>query len=241
LPEIKRGIVKGYTDSSRFRSLQYIAGIDWKSAGECYFATLSYPDTSQWEDYEIRQRHLTQFARDLKTHYDRPIGFVWRIEWLTRKSGERIGMMAPHVHMLLFNCPNLTNRNLNLWWQRSLQWDQYVNTLVEYLRDREIVGIYICKYGAKQDSLLGYDAYLSSVISGRAWGHRYASHIPRHPVVEKRLALNGKIEACMHAARGFAACEMMGYNESFTVLGPDAVELIDFMSRYTVDGEIPDV
>lgn len=138
VPTEKRGVIRGYSDSSRFRSLNFIAGVDWINAGECWFVTLTYPDLVDWSDYTVRQMHLSTFARHLQTHYQRPIPFVWRIEWKVRQSGICVGQVAPHVHLLVFNAPLLTNRNVNDWWARSLQWTEYVNTCVEYLRDREI-------------------------------------------------------------------------------------------------------
>lgn len=241
VPEPKRGEVSGFSDSSRFRCLKFVAGIDWKAGGECWFLTLTYPDTIEWHEPAIRQLHLSNFQTKLRRHYDRPIGFVWRTEWLPRKSGRCEGEIAPHFHLVVFNAPLLTRQVAWNFWMESIGEHVYADVWVEELYNAARVGLYIAKYAAKQIPLLGYGAYLGKALSGRAWGARYAGNIPRHAVKKWRTTENEKTREVMHVARGEATCWALGYNDSFTILGPAAKAMGEYMSRYTVDGEVPNV
>ncbi len=241
VPEKEKGPCKGFSDSARFRCLRFVAGIDWQAAGESYFCTLTYPDHVDWGTYAIRQKHLSNLQTLLRRHYERPVGFLWRIEWKVRQSGVCSGLLAPHVHALIFNAPMLTKMNVWKWWMSAIGERDYANVDCEELYNRTRVGLYIAKYSAKQDGLLGYDAYLGKAFAGRAWGHRYKASIPRFPVKKWQTTLNAKTVAVMHEVRGDATCWALGYNDSFTVLGDKAQACGAFMARLTVDGEIPNV
>jgi hypothetical protein len=233
--------IHGFSEGARFRCLKYVAGIKWEDVGESYYVTLTYPDHIDWSEHSTRQSHLSNFQAKLRRHYDRPVAFLWRTEWQTRKSGVCIGLAAPHFHLLVFNCPLLTKTNVWNWWMDCIGEHVYVDVDVEGLYNRERVGLYMAKYAAKQDALLGYVADLDRTVSGGAWGKRYEHLIPRAETKRWVTTLNDKTAAIMREARGYCECEMLGYNDSFTVLGPLAAECGRFMARYTVDGELPNV
>ncbi len=235
------GRIAGFSQGARFRCLKFVSSIDWKNAGECWFVTLTYPDRVDWHEYETRQSHLSNFQTYLRRHYEKPIGFLWRIEWRVRQSGKCVGLIAPHFHLLVFGAPMLTKANVWNWWMQSIGERLYADVDVEELYNQTRVGLYIAKYASKEDTLLGYAANLGNDISGGSWGKRYKGSIPRFPVIRWRTTLNEKVEAVMREARGYAECERLGYNDSFTVLGPVAEELGAYCRRYTVDGELPNV
>lgn len=235
------GRIVGFSPGARFRCLKFVSSIDWKNAGECYFLTLSYPDRIDWTDFPTRQSHISNFQTHLRRYYKKPIGFLWRIEWRVRQSGKCVGLIAPHFHLLVFGAPMLTKVNVWNWWMDSIGEHVYADVDVEELYNATRVGLYIAKYASKDSPLLGYDANLGKEISGGAWGKRYESSIARFPVIKWRVRINEKVEAVMREARGYAECERLGYNDSFTVLGPVAAELGAFCRRYTVDGELPNV
>ncbi len=240
-PKVKRGRICGFTDGARFRCLKFIAGIDWASAGECYFLTLGYPDHIPWGEYVDRQMHLSNFQTLLRRHYDRPVPFSWRTEWMVRKSGACVGLIAPHNHLLVYGAQMLTKKNVWDWWMRAIGERDYANVSCEEVYNAARVGLYTAKYAAKQDPcILGYDAYLGNPF-GRSWGSRYAKLIPMMPKVEWRCRLDDKTREVMHVARGHATCWALGYNDSFTVLGAAAEACGRFFAQATVDGEVPNV
>jgi len=94
-----RGAVKGFSRAARKRMIEFMASI--RDAGSMLFVTLTYPDIFPIEDPDCWKRHFENFRDRLEHHYPN-YRAIWRMELQDRKSGESVGAIAPHFHLLLF-------------------------------------------------------------------------------------------------------------------------------------------
>ena len=98
----RRGVIRGWSVSSRRRFQRLVARIDWSLMGD-RFALVShtYPrsfrgDPRRW--HEDLRRFRVAFERRWGA---RPRG-IWKLEWQRpRRVGEREGEAGPHFHMVL--------------------------------------------------------------------------------------------------------------------------------------------
>lgn len=86
----KRGIVKGFTVSSRRRLMRMIGKTNKQNLG--IFVTLTYPETFPAES-KIYKRHLDNFLKRLVYHFPGVSG-VWKLEPQNRG--------APHYHLIVW-------------------------------------------------------------------------------------------------------------------------------------------
>jgi hypothetical protein len=94
-----RGLITEFSRGSRRRLMNRLAVIDQRRAGLPAFGSLTYPDESLPVDERTVKRHLNALRSAFVRKYGkRPV--LWRRETQVRKSGERIGEKAPHVHVL---------------------------------------------------------------------------------------------------------------------------------------------
>ena len=72
-----------------------------RNTGPLYFVTLTYRD-EEWFTLTPRdlQRHLENICKRIESRHSHA-GEIWRKEWTTRKSGDHIGCIAPHLHMIV--------------------------------------------------------------------------------------------------------------------------------------------
>ena len=95
----KRDIIRGFSQRSRKRLLRRLMGVDWRTAS--FFLTLTYHD--EWPvSWRGWKSDLALFLERMAYHYGGLLGCVWRLEVLSRKSGTRIGELAPHYHLGVF-------------------------------------------------------------------------------------------------------------------------------------------
>ena len=66
------------------------------------FVTLTYPDSyDHYDDPDRWKRDLQAFEHRFKRAF--PDGcYFWRLEVVDRKSGEHVGVLFPHYHLLVF-------------------------------------------------------------------------------------------------------------------------------------------
>lgn len=106
----KRGVVMRFSWRSRTRLMRMLNMVDGERLP--VFVTLTYPDSyshalepAQWK------QDLRVFEERLKRRF--PGGcYVWRMETVDRKSGERIGEIMPHFHLLVYG---VSRENLRKW------------------------------------------------------------------------------------------------------------------------------
>lgn len=186
-PPEKRGVVKGFSRASRCRMLQEIATIDWRHYGTCVLITLTYPD--QYYDRTPKERTVdrSRFLRDLENHLGKSVSVLWRLEYKPRKSGEHVGRLIPHFHLIVLGVRYVEKGFVRKGWRNVLG---YVGKLVTDVRAKprpQATAQYTAKYVAKEDSLGALDnvSYLNSW--GRAWGltrAEWVRHCPRVGVAD---------------------------------------------------------
>ena len=96
----KRGIVTQFSDASRRRRIDLLAKMDYSQV--LLWLDLTYPDHFP-DSCEVWKGHLEAFFKLLKSRF-RNASAIWKLEFLTCKSGENKGKIAPHFHLLLWAC-----------------------------------------------------------------------------------------------------------------------------------------
>lgn len=97
----KRGVIVEFSRRSRKRMMDSLAVIDQGEAGLPSFMSLTYPDEVLPVEEGRVHRELNTFRRAMERRYGRR-AICWRIEHKARKSGLHVGLMAPHVHLLIW-------------------------------------------------------------------------------------------------------------------------------------------
>lgn len=92
----KRGVVRGMSAASRRRMMQRCATVRGLDDGS--FLHLTYPDDFP-ADWGRWKRDLKVFLQRVQYHFPQVAG-IWRLELQIRKSGENVGLPAPHYHLL---------------------------------------------------------------------------------------------------------------------------------------------
>lgn len=232
-----RNEVLGFSDDARFRMLKYVAGIDWQAICEAHFITLTYPDDKKRKNKKEFNIDRNNFARNLERRLKTPLAGMWRIEWKRRLTGERKGQYMPHFHLLTFGSVEIPKEQVWNCWERAIREKVYADVDCERMKDKKQAGIYVSKYVGKADRLLGNDTYLNQVVPGRQWGKLRKKLIPRCEERTIRLIDCEVVDtACKKALEGRQEVNIYG-NESFTLLGPLAEEIGDFVFDNPVDGQ----
>lgn len=168
----KRGEITGYSRGSRRRLMRLIAGTEKDKRP--IFATLTYPDVfpnemAKWKrDIDVLGKRIRRKMPD--------VGFIWRIEFVNRKSGVSKGKIAPHFHLLLWGVDQYTFRKFlgPAWYSVVGSEDskhELAGTKVERLKGWRGVMAYVSKYVAKED-------YYPPEWRGRVWGIISKENIP---------------------------------------------------------------
>lgn len=215
--ENRRGVCKGFTRAARLRMLKMIATVDWSRAANSIFITLTYPDCRCQTTYKQRSVHRYLFMRKLEKHLDKQVSGLWRVEWEERKSGDNVGMLAPHFHLLLFDVPFVDWRKIRKWWGEIIDYKGYVKTWVKRCTGARGAGYYVAKYvGKTQDlSSLVNTAYLNN--PGRSYGYHRLRHIPRCTASTIEHPNKDQIDHLRTVAASLVAGWDIPENESFTL------------------------
>jgi hypothetical protein len=191
----KRGRIRGFSAASRLRLLRLICTIRPNENELFHFLTLTYSDDYA-QNFELWKRDLDKFLDRLL--YKFPAAWViWRMEFQTRKSGKRIGELAPHFHILvgginpaeIEQLPDFqyTKKDMEKsedtlkiqrwakenWFAVNHCEDKY-NLMrgadVELLDSRKKAFLYVSKYAAKECDAVNDDGEI--LFAGRVWGKR---------------------------------------------------------------------
>ena len=167
-----RGEIGGFSSASRRRLMRMIASMERDNRP--LFVTLTYPDVFPAEP-KTWKRDMDVFGKRFRRKFS-GAGFVWRIEFKTRKSGKGKGKIAPHFHLLVWNIPIL---DLRAW--ADVAWhsiagagdEKHLLAGVSSERLKSWNGTirYVSKYIAKVDDCPGD-------WRGRAWGVVGRKHLP---------------------------------------------------------------
>jgi len=174
----KRGEIQGFTKAARLRMLRTVAQINWCDVKPSLFITLTYPDhLCRATSYE-RNRDRSWFFRSIENYLEKKVGALWRLEWVPRLSGQRLGEWEAHVHLIVFDVPFLPWWETNRAWRVALGADGYVRTETKRITGGRDVAKYVSKYCSKKQetSSLVNTTYLNA--PGRHWGLHRREMIP---------------------------------------------------------------
>jgi hypothetical protein len=107
----KRGKVYGFSAGSRTRlrrRLNSVNRLRWPKE-RVLFLSLTYPDQPSdaypqgWpRDPRVWKKHLAAFTDAFEAKWGTEFPFIWKLEFQDRKSGDHVGEVAPHFHLLSF-------------------------------------------------------------------------------------------------------------------------------------------
>jgi hypothetical protein len=230
---IPRGVIVEFSRRARARRLRRIAEVDWSKTNQSMFITLTYPDEVSDHTMEERKIHRYLFNRWLCKTVGRKMACFWRVEWLPRLSGNFIGELRPHMHLLYLDCPKVCHIRVQNRWREIIGVSRWTQVDCKPLEVADAVSVYVAKYTAKEASSLYLDNVPKRNRSGRHAGELRKNLIPLHErIVVERLEY--------HIVKWLKsrADEQIWYydkelDEGFTMLGDQATELIaDVLERF---------
>lgn len=143
-----RGGVSSFSSRSRKRMLETFACLDSDRMKAKTFVTLTYPDGDRPPAFDRSSLDLKNFLKRIKRRFPEASG-LWRREQEERKSGDHVGVVYPHFHILFFNLPFFDCDEVNRHWRDVLDHDGYARTEIKSVKDwRQAFG-YVAKYMAK--------------------------------------------------------------------------------------------
>lgn len=157
----KRGCITGFSQRARGRMMRAVA--DLRGKGKQTFLTLTYND-AVWFGENLNPRDLQRHLENLSHRLMRlgvDVKILWRKEWATRKSGEHVGEVAPHIHILIQGV-SLTNKKFRKWlWSawHEITTEKDTTRLpksrvdVQVAHSRKHAYYYLSKYVAKPDEI----------------------------------------------------------------------------------------
>lgn len=222
----QRGVITEFSKRARSRKLKRLAEVDWAKAGESQFLTLTYPDDVSDHTMEERKIHRFLINRWICKTVGRLLPCFWRVEWMPRLSGDFIGQLRPHMHLLYLKTPKICEFRIRLQWMSILGISQYTQVKIIPLTIPEAVGVYVAKYCAKEASSLLLDSVPKRNRTGRHAGELRKDCIPLHP---REVVRN--IDEAIKKFLARRAYETLWWfdprhDEGFTVLGDVALEMI---------------
>jgi hypothetical protein len=132
------------------------------------FVTLTYPDRFP-ADLETQYKHIERLRSRLRR---KGYGAIWRREFQVRKSGENIGKLAPHYHLMVWGADyaQLLEYIPRAWYDCVGSGDikhLAAGTRIEKIRTWRGVSSYVSKYMAKIEDL---PSLQDAESIGRFWG-----------------------------------------------------------------------
>lgn len=223
-----RGDVVGFSSASRRRLMRLIASLERDARP--VFVTMTYPDVFP-EGLDKWKRDIDVFGKRLARQYPQA-GFLWRIEFKERQSGESRGRVAPHFHLLVYGASYRDLRGWvpGAWWAAvgSRHADHLrVGTRVEHIYSWGGIMRYVGKYIAKEDDY-------PSEWQGRAWGVIGRGNLPwavevviglTHDESTKLVRLGRK----MIKAKG----RSFSYGLAWIVNAERVLDYLEFLSGFT--------
>jgi hypothetical protein len=163
--------------------LRLVAQLERATGKLPVFATLTFPDTWYGELGDTKTL-IERLGKRMKRQFGDKTGFLWRLELRRRKSGERVGAIMPHFHLLVFNLgrngvrPATVMAEFRQWLSRA--WWEIVGTgdpahlragtNAQYMKSWRTVVCYTSKYVAKTDGDEDGITVTAADHIGRWWG-----------------------------------------------------------------------
>lgn len=186
---------------------------------------------------EERKTHRFLINRFICKLVGKQLPCMWRVEWMPRLSGQFIGEYRPHMHLLYFTCPRICEMKIRLFWMKMLGVRQFTQVKVKSLEIPEAVAVYVSKYCTKEQLPLVLDYVPKRNRTGRHAGELRKELIPTHPFEVVTM-----IEAGIVKMLRQRACDTLWwyderYDEGFTILGQEALDLIKDFEDLVIDGK----
>jgi hypothetical protein len=233
-----RGAIVSFSRRARARMLKKIAEIDWATAGQGLFFTVTYPDEVAQHTMAERSRHRYLIHRWIEKTLRCKVPCVWRVEWMPRLTGSLVGKVMPHMHLLLFTDKGLDKEELRMVWMRTIGAKRHTQIDVQRINVGDMVSVYAAKYCSKESSSLHLDNVPYRNKTGRHAGWLRVKLIPFHPL-DTFYRVNDAIVLAMRAR----ACETLWwydprFDEGFTILGDVAIEIIRDFYGIAIDSPV---
>jgi len=177
-----RGSITGFSRQSRSRMMKMAGRLE--KAKRPLFFTLTYPDEflNQFDGHELKEKHLKNFWKRMEYGFDN-LSCIWKLEYKPRKSGENVGELYPHFHLMVWGLYDddifvLRDIVARAWWEvcGKLSDDHLeAGTRVERMRSEKGTMFYLAKYMGKME---GEDLQV-----GRWWGVKGRNELPLAKVV----------------------------------------------------------
>lgn len=168
-----RGSISAFSRKSRKRLLEMCARLDLAQIVRekpVIFITLTY--AAQFPSTEVSKQHLRAFLERIRRFAPDASG-IWRLEYQERG--------APHYHLILFNLPFLSKRELTAmwgeivgleWWDTSRLLPRPPMTRIESIKQPRKAMAYVSKYVAKHEDSSSDSGFndVPYLHAGRWWG-----------------------------------------------------------------------
>lgn len=178
----ERGDIKGFSENSRRRMMRFISKLE--NVKKPLFFTLTYPDEfgCSMDGGVLKEKHLKNFWKRLEYKYP-DASAVWKLEYKERKSGENVGELYPHFHLLVWGIYSVDIEEIRefvslAWWEVAGKLSEAhlrVGTRVERLRSINGVMAYVAKYMGKEET--------QDLEVGRFWGVKNRKNLPVAEVI----------------------------------------------------------
>lgn len=178
----KRKRISGFSKQSRLRMMRKVSMLD--KAKRPLFFTLTYPDefSNPLDGKKLKEKNLKSFWKRLKYAFPK-ISCIWKLEYQERKSGEHIGELYPHFHLLVWGLYGVDLEEIRdfvaqAWWEvcGELSEDHLqAGTRVERIRSHKGTMAYISKYMGKKEG--------GNLKVGRWWGVKGRKHLPKAKMI----------------------------------------------------------
>jgi hypothetical protein len=171
----------------------------------------------------------------MENYLRRKIGVLWRLEWVTRKSGKLMGTMEAHVHLIVFGCKFLPWQVVSRSWRAALRAVGPLDTKVQRIDAKKDVAYYVAKYAGKRSAPVVNLDIASYLNTGRAWGIHRRELLPWHDRHVCRVSDGRHIDLLENAACMTFKYFTRGAQEGFSLFGPLAKKVIDQMYNTALD------
>jgi hypothetical protein len=234
----QRGTVQIFSRASRFRLLKFFQRIDWENQSKPLFCTLTYPDQVN-PTLKQRNIHRAVFARAIENHLGQEMPAIWRVEWMDRKTGDFVGHIYPHYHLLIFGVDYIPYEGINILWKKTIGVEGYVRTDIRRVSEHGPVIWYTAKYLSKEaapHSLVM--ERISQQQIGRSYGYLRKSKIKLATKFQSE-ALDASQRAAVWSLAGECLPHVSGRQDtSFTLLGDHAEALKRIITGETLTDEV---
>jgi len=157
-----RGPVCGFSKQSRKRYFDLFNSLDRQGPRPTLLLTLTYSDTSHGRTWQECKADLRAFRARFERRYGK-VPYFWRLEYKPRQSGQYVGQLMPHFHLLVFGQERVDKDWLRGAWSEVVSnGAESVRTNIRPIYDWRGAAGYLSKDLAKEQ--------VTDMATGRVWG-----------------------------------------------------------------------